>query len=172
MAYLLDANVFIEAKNRYYGMDFCPAFWDWLTTQNAKGTVFSIEKVADELASGSDDLSTWAAQRGNTLFLPPDENLLMALSTVSVWVNKQQYRPAAISTFLQDADYYLVAHALAHGHTLVTHEVPSDGVKMVKIPNVCIGVKVKCMTPFSMLRKERACFVLRGAGAPEGSHAG
>mgnify|MGYP006298525777 CR=1 FL=1 len=30
MAYLLDANVFIEAKNRYYGMDFCPAFWDWL----------------------------------------------------------------------------------------------------------------------------------------------
>ena len=26
--YLLDANVFIEAKNRYYGFDFCPAFWD------------------------------------------------------------------------------------------------------------------------------------------------
>jgi len=25
MAYLLDANVFIEAKNRYYGLDFCPA---------------------------------------------------------------------------------------------------------------------------------------------------
>jgi len=24
MAYLLDANVFIEAKRRHYGMDFCP----------------------------------------------------------------------------------------------------------------------------------------------------
>lgn len=28
MAYLLDANVFIQAKNRHYGFDFCPAFWD------------------------------------------------------------------------------------------------------------------------------------------------
>jgi hypothetical protein len=30
MAYLLDTNVFIEAKNRHYGFDFCPAFWDWI----------------------------------------------------------------------------------------------------------------------------------------------
>lgn len=28
--YLLDANVFIEAKNRYYGFDLAPGFWDWL----------------------------------------------------------------------------------------------------------------------------------------------
>jgi hypothetical protein len=28
MAYLLDANVFIQAKNLHYGLDFCPAFWD------------------------------------------------------------------------------------------------------------------------------------------------
>ena len=26
--YLLDANVFIQAKNLHYGFDFCPAFWD------------------------------------------------------------------------------------------------------------------------------------------------
>jgi Domain of unknown function (DUF4411) len=26
MAYLLDANVFIQAKNLHYGFDFCPAF--------------------------------------------------------------------------------------------------------------------------------------------------
>ena len=30
MAYLLDANVFISAKNLHYGFDFCPAFRDWL----------------------------------------------------------------------------------------------------------------------------------------------
>ena len=30
MAYLLDANVFISAKNLHYGFDFCPAFWDWI----------------------------------------------------------------------------------------------------------------------------------------------
>jgi hypothetical protein len=35
MAYLLDADVFIAAKNLHYGLDFCPAFWDWLTATNA-----------------------------------------------------------------------------------------------------------------------------------------
>ncbi len=29
MSYLLDANVFMSAKNLHYGLDFCPAFWDW-----------------------------------------------------------------------------------------------------------------------------------------------
>lgn len=86
------------------------------------------------------------------------------MTTVSQWVSSQQYQPAAVSGFFQDADYYLIACALAHGHTLVTHEVASDGVRRVKIPNVCIGVSVKCMTPFEMLRREHARFVLSGSG--------
>ena len=48
--YLLDANVFIEAKNRYYGLDFCPAFWDWLVMKNRAGKVASVKKVADEIS--------------------------------------------------------------------------------------------------------------------------
>ena len=44
MAYLLDANVLIEAKNRYYGLDFCPAFWDWLIAMNLAGQVTSFQK--------------------------------------------------------------------------------------------------------------------------------
>ena len=39
MTYLLDANVFIQAKNLHYGLDFCPAFWEWLAEKNAAGTV-------------------------------------------------------------------------------------------------------------------------------------
>jgi len=54
MAYLLDANVFIQAKNLHYGTDFCPAFWDWLIAKNASQEVFSIEKVGDELQAGGD----------------------------------------------------------------------------------------------------------------------
>jgi hypothetical protein len=57
MAYLLDANVFIQAKNLHYGLDFCPAFWDWLILRNAAQEVFSIEKVGDEIAAGADELS-------------------------------------------------------------------------------------------------------------------
>jgi hypothetical protein len=62
--YLLDANVFIQAKNLHYGFDFCPAFWDWLVVRNEDGSVASIEKVGDELQAGGDDLSAWADQRG------------------------------------------------------------------------------------------------------------
>jgi hypothetical protein len=28
--FLLDSNVFIQAKNFYYGFDICPGFWKWL----------------------------------------------------------------------------------------------------------------------------------------------
>jgi hypothetical protein len=160
MAYLIDANVFIEAKRRHYGFDFCPAFWDWLDTQHASGTVFSIEKVGDELLSGNDDLSQWADRRGAAFFLPPDDRLLSSLASVAEWVRGQGYRPGAIGAFLEDADYYLVAYAHAHDHVVVTHEVPSDGVRQVKIPNVAIGMKLKCMTPYEMLRLERARFIL------------
>jgi hypothetical protein len=48
MAYLLDSNVFIQAKNLHYGFDFCPVFWEWIGQSHAAGTVFSIDKVADE----------------------------------------------------------------------------------------------------------------------------
>ena len=160
MAYLFDANVFIEAKRRHYGMDFCPAFWDWLAEQNASGRVFSIEKVRDELRSGADELADWASARGERFFLRPNEAMLGSLAVTGEWVSRQQYRPGAVSAFLEDADYYLVAHAHAHTHDVVTHEVPSDGVRQVKIPNVCIGLGVKCMTPYEMLRLERARFIL------------
>jgi len=68
MAYLLDTNVFIEAKNLYYGLDFCPAFWDWLTLNNVNLKVFSIEKVGDEIDEGRDELAQWANQRGSDFF--------------------------------------------------------------------------------------------------------
>jgi hypothetical protein len=77
MAYLLDANVFIQAKNLHYGLDFCPAFWEWLITANAADLAFSIEKVEDEIVAGVDELSTWATARGSTFFLRPDAALLL-----------------------------------------------------------------------------------------------
>lgn len=158
--YLLDANVFIQAKNLQYGFDFCPAFWDWLIEQNQTGKVISLDKIEDELQAGADELSEWASVRGRSFFLPPDDSIVPALGQVSAWATSQRYRPAAISTFLDVADYWLVAFALAHGDTLVTHERPSDGVGQIKIPNACIGLSVKFMNPYEMLRRERARFIL------------
>ncbi len=166
MPYLLDANVFIEAKNRYYGLDFCPAFWAWLLRENAAGSVLSIEKVGDELEAGEDELSEWAAARGPEFFLKPTVAMAKSLVTVSEWAGAQDYEPVAVSRFLEGADYYLVAHAHAHGHSVVTHERHSTSKKMIKIPDACLGLDVKSMSTFEMLRHERARFVLGPGGSP------
>lgn len=71
-----------------------------------------------------------------------------------------RYLPTAVSTFLQVADYYLVSHAHAHGHTVVTHEVVDNAIKRIKIPNVCLGMGIPCINPFEMLRTKQARFVL------------
>lgn len=166
MAYLLDADVFIRAKNLHYGFDFCPAFWDWLIDQNAAGTVFSVEKVGDEVKAIADELSNWAAARGSGFFLRPDASVAPALAAVSAWAWGQRYEPSAVSTFLQVADYYLVSQAHAGGHTVVTHEVPAASPRKIKIPDACLGLGIKCMTPYEMLRVERARFVLGRGGTP------
>lgn len=164
MAYLLDANVFISAKNLHYGLDFCPAFWDWIIKSNKDGKVFSIEHVGDEVLGVDDELSDWARPLGSNFFLKPKQDMVLSLGAVSRWVNSQDYEPTAVSTFLQVADYYLIAQAHAGEHIIVSHEVPSDSKKKIKIPNVCMGMDISFISPYQMLRRERARFVL---GAPK-----
>ncbi len=147
MAYFLDADVFIRAKNLHYGFDFCPAFWDWLIRQNQAGDVYSIEKVGDELLAGGDELADWAQARGDGFFVPPEATLFPALATVSSWVTSQNYDQTAVSTFFQVADYYLVAQCLAGQHIVVTHEIPSASTRKIKIPDTCIGLGIRCVTP-------------------------
>lgn len=160
MAYLLDANVFIQAKNLQYGFDFCPAFWDWLVRAHDAGKVRSIRQVGDELAAGADELAAWADAQGDAFFVPADAAVLAAAPAVSTWVVQQGFEPAAVNTFLQVADFWLLAAALAGHHTVVTHEVAAPTAKRIKIPNVCVGLGVEFASPYQMLRKEQARFVL------------
>ena len=160
MSYLLDANVFMSAKNLHYGLDFCPAFWEWLAHKGHTGSVFSIDKVADEIEAGQDELSDWARRHGAALFRRTPPSLVPQFAQVSGWATGQRYTPAAINTFLQAADFYLLAHALAGSHVVVTHEVHSNSPVRIKIPNVCVGLNVPYMNTFQMLHRERAQFVL------------
>ena len=82
MKYLLDTNVFIAAKNLHYGLDFCPAFWDWLVVGNLQKAVYSIEKVGDEIKVGEDQLSDWAQELGEHFFLKPDERVLLTTAVI------------------------------------------------------------------------------------------
>lgn len=160
MAYLIDADVLIRASTVHYGLDFCPAFWDWLAAENAAKRLFSIEKVKDEVMAVDDELSKWAEEQDAGFFVRPDAAMFPALEEVANWARAQRYDSSAVTAFLQKADYYLVAQARAGEHTVVTHEVPSASTRKIKIPDACISLAIKCMTPFEMLRRERARFVL------------
>lgn len=139
--YVIDSDVLIDAKNRHYGFDIVPAFWSWIEQQHREGRVFTVQRVADEVLAGADELADWmdAQPASFRLSAGPED------------------QPS-----LQAADYFLVAQALSRGFTVVTQEVPDPVVsrKRTKIPDSCKAVGVPWMTPFMMLRTEGARFSL------------
>ena len=84
-----------------------------------------------------------------------------ALCQVRELVHNRDYESGAVAKFLQDADYWLVVYALAHKCVVVTHEIPAVTRKKIKIPNVCAGLNIRCITPYDMLQEQHARFVLQ-----------
>lgn len=159
--YVLDANVFITAKNLHYGMDFVPGFWEWLDRAHESKVLTSIEEVRRELLAAEDELSTWAAQR-KRLFSSPDAAVVPSFRLLADWTHgENQYTAAAKATFLDNADFQLVAYAHAHDHTVVTHEKAAPyAKKRILIPDACAALGVPCVDPYAMLRSERARLVM------------
>lgn len=163
MANLIDANCFIQAKNSYYGFDFCPGYWQWIDDQNQLGVVFSLDRISDELTGMQDELSQWAKQKDDTFFLPVDAPTLVSYQQIVTWANNEGYMQRVLDEFFRGADPFLVAHALAHGHTIVTHEriVNTGQRNKIKIPAVCQQFSVPCVTLFELLRSTGAKLDLR-----------
>lgn len=161
MGYLLDTNVFVAAKDNYYRPEVCPGFWRWLELGSDQGMVYSVAAVLEELQERDDDLAKWAKE-WKRMFLDPDWSVEGAHSKLREWAQqKSQYRFEAADEFLRTADSFLVAHALAHGHAVVTLEKPApDSKKRILIPDACDALGVKWMGPFDMLEREAARFVL------------
>lgn len=160
--YLLDSDVFIQAKNRHYGFDIVPAWWDWLEQQHQAGQVFTVEACRVEVLAGQDELAAWMRAQPVSFAIKPAGSDQTALAQVAQWAtSSQQYDQGAINQFLAAGDYFLVSQALALGYTVVTHEEPApQSVKRIKIPDACGAVGVPWMSPWKMLRQESARFQL------------
>lgn len=162
MKFLLDTNIFIEAKNRYYGFDICPGFWDWMDGVCGQD-VGSIETVCDELMDGGDELAAWAKDRKDAAwFLKVDDDATQGnFAAVANYVAGEQYSQAAVDKFLAKADPWLIAKAITVGAKIVTHEMPEPASKKrVPIPNVCNHFGVQCVNTFDALRHFAAAFRL------------
>jgi hypothetical protein len=64
------------------------------------------------------------------------------------------FQPAAYNKFLEVADSFLVAQALAGGHDVVALEKPATtpSKRKIKVPDACAGVGVKSLTPYALVR--------------------
>src|SRR5665647_1561236 len=57
--YCLDANVLIQAWQKYYSPTLCPDYWSRLNELGAQGVIFIPSEVRDEITKTEDDLSNW-----------------------------------------------------------------------------------------------------------------
>ena len=161
--FCLDTSVYIQAYRNYYPFDLAPGFWEALKRAAQEGKICSPITVYDEITEGSQDpLAEWAKTLKDVLFQNPDERVVEEYQKIVNFVGEQYHDEHYIREFLSKADPWVVAHALAHGLTVVTMESlkneqrnPHSGqiVGKIKIPNVCRHFKVSWTNTFDLLRQ-------------------
>jgi hypothetical protein len=162
--YVLDANVFIQAKNSFYSFDICPGFWHALIAEHSNGRLCSIDQVRKELLVQKDALSVWVKESVPKTFFESteDQAVITAFQTIVNWVNAAaKFTPAAKAEFAAVADGWLVAFAKAKGLTVVTRERSAPDAKKPKIPNLCDTFDVSYVDTFEMLKDLKVEFALR-----------
>lgn len=167
-SYILDSDVFITAKNRYYSFAICPGFWDSLLYFYESEVIGSIDHVRSEILRGrkSEDLVQWVENE-----LPPaffketgTESIVNAFSEIMLWVQRNpQYYDHAKAKFATDADGWLVAYAMVHDAVVVTNEQPQpQSHKRVAIPDICSQFNVTYKDTFEMLHELKVRYEWRG----------
>lgn len=158
--YLFDANIFIEAKNRYYAFDIVPAFWSWMERVVGED-VRTIIPVRDELLVKDDELGNWFKARKNADWILPvdDEKTQLAFAHIAAELSTSDYNTPGVEKFLSGADPWLIAKAQVLGGVIVTHEVPNVGAKKrVPLPNLCVSQNISCINTFDIMRKNSPSF--------------
>lgn len=157
--YLLDANVLIDAHNKYYGADMVPEFWSWVLHCAANGVIAMPLETFEEVRGGADAkrdlLNEWVCRD----------------DVAEVLVLKEEVDPDAVATVtnayapdLNDneidqlgRDPFLVAYGLvdASGRCVVSNEVskPAKQRANQKVPDICRKTGVSCCDTFAMLRR-------------------
>lgn len=161
MSYLLDANTFIEAKNRYYGMEICPGYWEWIIDKNKSHALCSIDMIRNELEKGNDNLAAWAKEHKHLFHSCEDLATQQAYGQVANYATPiQDLKPGALNEFLSVADSWLIAKAMATSATIVTHEQHNPNAKRkILIPNICHHFNIRWMDTFELLSDLQARFI-------------
>ncbi|UUX91989.1 DUF4411 family protein [Methanoplanus endosymbiosus] len=157
MKYLLDSNVFIEAKNRYYSFKIAPGFWNWLEIFTEEQSFLTIREVRNEITENDDELKEWISEFPLNCFIEADREIQDKMREVTNYVtNNKRFSRENKNFFLSRADPWLIATAMTGDYAVVTHETKAGpGTKKVKIPNICETFNVEYITIFDLMKIQK-----------------
>lgn len=150
--YCLDANVLIQAWQKYYSPVICPDYWIVLNQLGLEGKIFICQEVYDEIIKTEDDLSKW---------LKESEITVKKASETVIEKLKEIYQTPAHLKLVDNtksrslADPWIIAHAMDNNSVVVTKEekVTQTNSTKVKIPNVCDNLNIRWVNDFEFVRE-------------------
>lgn len=150
--YCLDANVLIQAWQKYYSPNLCPDYWDILDELGNQGVIFICKEVYDEITKTEDDLSEWL-KNSNISVRKTNEQVIAKLK--DIYKNPDHLKLVDNTKNRSLADPWIVAHALNENATVVTKEekITQSNTSKVKIPNVCDNMNIRWMNDFEFVQE-------------------
>ena len=149
--YCLDANVLIQAWQKYYSPKICPSYWDMLNILGANKCILLPEMVYDEIIRTDDDLSKWL-KASKIPIRKIDEQVTKCLK--DIYSADPNHKYLVDNTKARSlADPWVIAHALRENATVVTKEekITAINTSKIKIPNVCEKMNVLWINDFQFL---------------------
>lgn len=149
--YCLDANVLIQAWQKYYSPKFCPDYWDVLNLLGTQKRIFIPELVHEEIIRTDDDLSDWL-KNSNIPVRKIDEPVTRCLQ--SIYSNNPLHKNLVDNVKARSlADPWIIAHAINDKAVVVTKEekVTALNSQKIKIPNVCDNMGIRWINDFEFI---------------------
>lgn len=150
-SYCIDANVLIQAWQKYYSPSLCPSYWDELIQLGKEKRIFIPEMVQTEILRTEDDLADWLKSSAIPI-RKIGEGTTKKLQEIYAFDPKHKRLVDSIKG-RSLADPWVIAHALEENATVVTKEelVTAANTDRIRIPNVCRNMGVRYMNDFQFV---------------------
>ena len=161
--YCIDANILIQAWQKYYSPKICPSYWEVLNKLGKKGVIFIPELVYEEIKKGEDDLYEWL-KNSNIPIKKIDGAVTRCLKQIYAANSDHKYLVSSNSIHSK-ADPWVIAHAMNENAIVVTKE-KKDFIKKqtkIKIPHVCDNMNVNWMDDFEFIKNVNIKFICTSA---------
>jgi len=130
------------------------------------GSIVTLNVVFNEIKKGNDALVDWADNLRINHIDHRNADIVASYRTVMQYIfDNPMYLEGAHHSWanLDVADPWIVAAAHARKYTVISFEeagktAKGNKTKKVKIPDVCMGLGVRFISPFEMLDRLEFCF--------------